>query len=54
MEAHIFMPRDVPPANRQECELTGARVNLIDGLITDCGRIVAERKPLKDGLMFQR
>jgi cysteine synthase len=25
MEAHIFMPRDVPPANRQECELTGAR-----------------------------
>ena len=44
MEAHIFMPRDVPPANRQECELTGARVNLIDGLITDCGRIVAERK----------
>jgi threonine synthase len=44
MEAHIFMPRDVPPANRQECELTGARVNLIDGLITDCGRLVAERK----------
>src|SRR5262245_40732627 len=44
MEAHIFMPRDVPPANRQECELTGARVSLIDGLITDCGRIVAERK----------
>jgi threonine synthase len=44
MEAHIFMPRDVPPANRQECELTGASVNLIDGLITDCGRLVAERK----------
>ena len=44
MEAHIFMPRDVPPANRQECELTGARVNLIDGLITDCGRLVAEQK----------
>jgi len=47
MEAHIFMPRDVPPANRQECELTGARVNLIDGLITDCGRIVAERKAVE-------
>ena len=44
MEAHIFMPRDVPPANRQECELMGAHVNLIDGLITDCGRIVAKRK----------
>ena len=44
MEAHIFMPRDVPPANRQECELAGAHVNLVDGLITDCGRVVAERK----------
>ena len=43
MEVHIFMPRDVPPANRQECELMGAHVNLIDGLITDCGRIVADR-----------
>ena len=44
MEAHIFMPADTPRANIIECEQTGAYVTLIDGLITDCGRIVAERK----------
>jgi threonine synthase len=44
MEAHIFMPRDTPRANVVECELTGAHVTLVDGLITDCGAIVASRK----------
>jgi threonine synthase len=44
MEAHIFMPRDTPRANVVECEQTGAHVNLIDGLITDCGAEVARRK----------
>lgn len=44
MEAHIFMPSDTPRANIIECEQTGANVTLIDGLITDCGKIVAERK----------
>lgn len=44
LEAHIFMPRDTPPANIIECRQAGARVTLIDGLITDCGRIVGERK----------
>ena len=44
MEAHIFMPSDTPRANIVECEQTGAFVTLIDGLITDCGKIVAERK----------
>lgn len=44
MEAHIFMPSDTPPANIVECQQTGANVTLIDGLITDCGKIVAERK----------
>ena len=44
MEAHIFMPADTPRANVIECEQTGAHVTLIDGLITDCGKIVAERK----------
>ena len=41
LQAHVFMPRDVPPANRIECETLGARVHLVDGLITDCGRLVA-------------
>src|SRR5881628_808769 len=44
MEAHIFMPRDTPLANRVECVETGAHVTLIDGLITDCGAEVARRK----------
>ena len=48
MEAHLFMPADTPQANIIECEQTGAFVTLIDGLITDCGKIVAERKDAED------
>src|SRR5437868_9052919 len=44
LEAHIFMPSDTPRANVVECEQTGARVTLLDGLITDCGAEVARRK----------
>jgi threonine synthase len=44
MEAFLFMPRDTPRANIIECEQMGANVTLVDGLITDCGKIVAERK----------
>jgi threonine synthase len=44
VEAYIFMPKDVPIANRMECEAYGAKVTLVDGLISDCGRMVAERK----------
>ena len=45
IEAHIFMPADVPQANFIECKAYGAVVTLVDGLINDCGRIVAERAP---------
>ena len=41
--AHIFMPQDVPFANYVEGVVYGADVNLIDGLISDCARIVGER-----------
>jgi threonine synthase len=44
IEAHIFMPKDVPFANYVEATMYGARVTLVDGLISDCGRMVAERK----------
>ena len=44
IEAHIFMPKDVPMANQVECLAYGAHLTLVDGLISDCGRIVAERK----------
>src|SRR6185436_19621210 len=42
--AFIFIPKDTPTANIVECRQMGAHVELIDGLITDCGKIVAERK----------
>ncbi|HTD23415.1 MAG TPA: threonine synthase [Terriglobales bacterium] len=44
IEAHIFMPKDVPRANLVECLAYGAKVTLVDGLISDCARIVGERK----------
>ena len=44
LEAHIFMPKDVPMANRIESQYYGARVTLVDGLISDCARMVGERK----------
>jgi threonine synthase len=44
LEAYIFMPQDVPQANAIECQQCGAHVTLVDGLITECGRLVAERK----------
>src|SRR5438105_10442450 len=44
LEAHIFMPQDVPRANREECESYGAHVTLVQGLISDCARLVTERK----------
>ena len=44
LEAHIFMPRDVPMANRIECDYYGAHVTLVDGLISDCARKVADMK----------
>ena len=44
LTAHIFMPQDTPAFNKETCQLSGANVTLIDGLITDAGRIVAERK----------
>jgi threonine synthase len=44
IEVHIFMPMDVPKSNYIECKALGARVTLVDGLISDCARIVTERK----------
>src|SRR5215813_8511313 len=44
IEAHIFMPKDVPFANYLEGVAYGANVTLVDGLISDCARIVNERK----------
>jgi threonine synthase len=40
MEAYVFMPKDAPRINQLEAALAGAHVYLVDGLITDCARIV--------------
>ncbi|MCI0463713.1 MAG: threonine synthase [Gemmataceae bacterium] len=42
MEVYVFMPEDTPRINQLEAHLCGARVFLVNGLITDCGRIVRE------------
>jgi len=42
LRSHVFMPRDTPRAFLEECVALGAQVELVDGLIDDCGRLVAE------------
>jgi threonine synthase len=42
MDVFVFMPQDTPQINQLETYLCGARVFLVNGLITDCGRIVRE------------
>jgi threonine synthase len=42
LEAWVLMPTDTPAVNRDEALLHGARVFLVDGLISDCGRLVRE------------
>ena len=44
LPAVIVMPADTPSANVMECQAFGAKVIKLDGLISDCGRYVAERK----------
>src|ERR1700761_7485807 len=41
--AHIFMPQDVPLANYLEGVVYGSEVTMVDGLISDCAKMVAER-----------
>ena len=40
--AHLYMPQDVPFANYLEGVIYGADVHMIDGLISDCARLVGE------------
>lgn len=42
IQAYVYMPRDVPKPFVSECKALGAKVTLVDGLVTDCGRIAAE------------
>src|ERR1700727_1051815 len=42
IKAHIFMPQDVPFANYLEGIVYGADVTMVNGLISDCARMVGE------------
>ncbi len=42
MEVFVFMPDDTPFINQMEAHLAGAKVSLVNGLISDCGRLVRE------------
>jgi threonine synthase len=42
LDVFVFMPEDTPRINQMEAHLAGARVFLVNGLITDCGRLVRE------------
>jgi threonine synthase len=42
IKACVFCPDDTPAVNVREIAMQGAAVFLVDGLIDDCGRLVAE------------
>jgi threonine synthase len=39
---HVAMPRDAPTTARDQCRRYGAEVTLVDGLIGDAGRVIAD------------
>ncbi len=43
LEAQIYMPQDTPHANIEESRITGANVTLVDGLISDAGRLANQQ-----------
>jgi threonine synthase len=45
LSCHVAMPCDVPEINRVEAEVYGAQVTLVDGLISDAGRLIREQAP---------
>jgi threonine synthase len=42
LRVHVAMPSDAPEANRLACELFGAEVVAVDGLISDAAALIAE------------
>lgn len=46
LEVYVFMPKDAPLANRRAVQALGAHLYLVEGLISDAGKIVAQgREP---------
>ena len=44
IESFVFCPEDTPSINIREAEIQGAKTFTIDGLINDCGSIIARHK----------
>lgn len=44
IECNVFMPKDTPESPRKQCVEFGATTHLVDGLISDCAKIVANGK----------
>jgi len=44
LKSVVVMPADTPLANVIECRAFGADVRMLDGLISDCGKYVGEKK----------
>jgi threonine synthase len=47
LTCHVAMPRDVPELNRQETAVYAAELTLVDGLISDAGRLIRELAPAR-------
>jgi threonine synthase len=45
LTCHLAMPCDVPELNQVEAAVYGAEVTLVDGLISDAGRLIRELAP---------
>lgn len=48
IESHVFMPLDAPESNKRECEILGAQLTLVDGLISDAGRMSQEKARIEN------
>ena len=42
LKSHVYMPKDAPVANITEVQITGADLHLVDGLISDAGRLAGQ------------
>jgi threonine synthase len=43
LQAAVYMPKDIPLANLVECQIAGASVTLVEGLISDAARLAGEQ-----------
>ena len=52
LESYVYMPKDTPDPIRLECEIYGANVTLVDGSISDAGRIIDKAGKENDWMML--